>query len=159
MTAQRAQREWFDAPEPESGEPGLRFACTACGNCCSGPSGYVTFTDAEADDIAAALHLSRERFLDAYTTDTPVGRSLREVRPLGRDGYDCVFLDRDTSPGKALCSIYAHRPEQCRTWPFWGSNLASRRVWERAAKNCPGMNTGPLHTPKHIRLTRDRVDI
>ena len=41
-----------------------------------------------------------------------------------------------------ICSIYLVRPLQCRTWPFWSSNLTSAEAWNRAAKTCPGMNRG-----------------
>ncbi len=38
--------EWFDQPD-ETGQPGLRFACTMCGNCCTGPEGYVLVSDTQ----------------------------------------------------------------------------------------------------------------
>src|SRR6266404_2835548 len=34
-------------------ENGLRFECTRCGHCCTGPSGYVWVNDEEIDQIAA----------------------------------------------------------------------------------------------------------
>lgn len=153
--------EWFDRPDPtgrtSTGEVGLRFACTTCGNCCSGPPGYVLFTEREAASIARRLGVTPEAFVQGFTVDTPAGRSLAEVP--SEHGNDCVFLDRTTSPGRALCRIYEDRPAQCRTWPFWRSNLTSATSWRRASTTCPGMNTGELHEPAAIRLTRDRVDI
>jgi Fe-S-cluster containining protein len=152
--------EWFDLPDPvgtDTGEVGLRFACTLCGSCCTGPSGFVLFTDDEADAMASRLGLTRGEFLDRYTRDTVLGRSLDE-KP-SAFGNDCVFLDREAIPGKAVCGLYEARPEQCRTWPFWKSNLESPRRWDRAARGCPGMNRGPLTPPDRIRLTRDRLDI
>jgi len=151
------EREWFDDPRSTPGaERGLRFACTRCGNCCTGPSGFVHFTDDEAHAMARTLGIEPEAFYERYTRDTPVGRSLTERH--GPRGYDCVFLRRDDQ-GKALCAVYTARPEQCRTWPFWRSNLSSRRAWDGASKGCPGMDTGALHTPGMIRVTRDRKDI
>lgn len=150
--------EWFDRPDPTglttSGERGLRFSCTSCGACCTGPEGYVRFTDDEARAIAERLGLPLDRFLREYTHDTTEGRSLTERKT--EHGYDCVFLDRASVPGKAVCSIYEDRPTQCRTWPFWEVNLRSRRHWLAAARGCPGMNTGRLLTPAHVRLTRGR---
>lgn len=153
-------REWFDRPDPigttRRGEIGLRFSCTQCGNCCTGPTGYVLFTPEEAGRMAAALGVDTETFTTTYTRETDLGRSLREVRT--PRGYDCVFLERDGS-GLARCRIYQARPGQCRTWPFWKSNLRDRGAWERAARTCPGINRGPLTGPDAIRLTRDRVEI
>ena len=65
---------------------------------------------------------------------------------------DCTFLKREN--GKALCSIYPVRPVQCRTWPFWSSNLRSREAWESAANNCPGMNNGRGHDFVQIETLR-----
>ena len=150
-------REWFDEPDPtgktETGERGLRFACTSCGACCTGPSGYVSFTQDEAKAIAGRLGLSLERFMADYTHDTIEGRSLTEAPT--EHGHDCVFLDRQSLPGKAICSIYEDRPSQCRTWPFWEINLRSSRHWESASRGCPGMGTGPVFAPGHVRMTRD----
>ncbi|MGV6814346.1 MAG: YkgJ family cysteine cluster protein [Phycisphaerales bacterium] len=153
--------EWFDQPDPtgttDTGEVGLRFTCTQCGNCCTGPTGFVLFTDSEANAMAKDLKISKEDFYANYTRDTIVGRSLNEVEMDGF-GYDCVFLTRDEQ-GKTGCSIYRTRPEQCRTWPFWKSNLIGKRAWRAASADCPGMDTGKLHPPTHIRITRERVEI
>lgn len=124
---------------------GLRFACTQCGNCCSGPPGAVWFTPEEGRAIAAELGLDERTFLDRYTRPLSGRRSLKEF--VGERGYDCVFLDRATSPGRALCSIYAARPLQCRTWPFWPEHLRSASAWSDAKRRtpCPGMDAGPVH--------------
>lgn len=160
QTAKQAKQEWFDKPDPtgktDTGEEGLRFTCTQCGSCCTGPTGFVIFTHEEAQAMAKDLKIPTEKFYEQYTRDTLVGRSLTEVQT--SFGYDCVFLDRDEN-GKALCNVYKSRPEQCRTWPFWGSNLTSKRAWASASKDCPGMDTGTLHTTEHIRITRDRIEI
>lgn len=79
------------------------------------------------------------------------------VERLTSHGYDCVFLDRDTVPGKAVCGIYDARPKQCRTWPFWPENLESRAAWDdvRRATPCPGMGHGRLVRIDEIRISRD----
>ena len=42
---EHAMTDWFDEPNPagvaDAQERGLRFSCTMCGNCCTGPAGYV----------------------------------------------------------------------------------------------------------------------
>ncbi len=149
------EKEWFDR-NPVTGERGLRFGCTMCGNCCSGPEGYVLFTEAEAEGIARRLGVTVEEFVAGYTKDSPAGRSLRETP--SAFGLDCVFLDRRTVPGKAICSIYEDRPAQCRTWPFWTSNLRSREHWNRAKRTCPGIDRGKLIPPEQIRVLRAQVE-
>lgn len=161
-SATTTKKEWFDKSDPtgstDSGEVGLRFTCTQCGNCCTGPTGFVLFTDTEAQAMAKELGISKEIFYAMHTRDTLVGRSLNEILIEGF-GYDCVFLTRDKKTGKTGCSVYGSRPEQCRTWPFWRSNLIGKRAWKEAADGCPGMNAGELHDPGYIRITRDRVEI
>lgn len=148
--------EWFDQPD-ETGEPGLRFACTLCGNCCTGPEGYVLVSDAELTALARRLGLSEQEFEARYCHPTARGRSL--IEKSSPAGMDCVFLDRDKMPGKAVCGVYEDRPAQCRTWPYWTSNLSSRFAWNRAKRTCPGMDTGNRSTPQQIRILRGVIDL
>jgi len=132
---------------------GLRFECTQCGNCCSGPPGSVVFTEAEAQAIAEALGLSCDAFLMRFTrheSRVGGGRSLKEVET--EHGWDCVFLDRRSVPGKAVCSIYHVRPTQCRTFPWWPGNIESRRHWDRLGRTCEGVNRGRLVPPEEIMV-------
>ncbi|MFW6058897.1 MAG: YkgJ family cysteine cluster protein [Phycisphaeraceae bacterium] len=119
--------------------PGLTFKCTQCGNCCSGPSGYVWFNSDEARQIADHLGLSEAEFRRRFARRVWGRWTLDEIKR-DKGQYDCVFLRRD-SAGKALCSIYPVRPTQCRTWPFWPENIASKEAWDYAARTtpCPGM--------------------
>lgn len=153
--------DWFDAPDAATAQPGLRFSCTLCGNCCSGPPGYILVSDAEVDALARRANLTRDDFLRTHTHMTSKGRSLNE-KP-SPHGNDCIFLDREKIPGKAVCSVYEDRPMQCRTWPFWPSVVKSRHAWERAKyKNggpCPGLGTGTLYTPVQIRIQRESFRI
>ncbi len=132
---------------------GLRFECTQCGNCCTGPTGFVWVSDEELSAIAAALGLSVSETESRYMRQLHGRRSLTETP--GEHGYDCVFLDRTSVPGKAVCGIYRARPMQCRTWPFWPENLRHPRDWQRAARTCPGINTGPLIPVESIRIQRE----
>lgn len=150
----KSMREWFAKPDPDTGEMGLRFGCSMCGNCCSGTTGVVMFTETEGRAMAALLELDYDTFLEQYAFATSNGYSLKEV-PAGEHGLDCVFLDRTTKPGKALCKVYTHRPKQCQTWPFWPEMLTSRDEWIRAKKTCPGLDNGRLYSPDEIRIIRD----
>ncbi|MHC4416774.1 MAG: YkgJ family cysteine cluster protein [Planctomycetota bacterium] len=148
-----------DQPAPSLGPEwyaaGLRFGCTQCGNCCTGPPGTVWFTAAEGRGLAATLGLEEEVFYDRYAHRIGRRWSLKERET--PHGYDCIFLDRDTDPGKGLCSVYGARPAQCRTWPFWPENLRTRRAWNTVKRRtpCPGMDTGDLVPVEQIRILRD----
>lgn len=152
-----AANEWFTEPDPATGEGGLRFSCTMCGNCCSGPEGYVLIDDDEAAALARRLNLPLAEFLDRFARLTSLGPSLIEKST--PHGLDCVFLDRDTIPGKAICGVYEDRPKQCRTWPFWTSILRSRATWERTKRICPGMGRGTHYTVQQIRVLREAIEM
>lgn len=118
---------------------GLRFACTRCGRCCTGAPGHVWLSEAEADALAARLGMDGEAFRATYTR--LVWRGGRQHRSLTeKPNGDCVFWSR-----RHGCLVYELRPKQCRTWPFWACNLASREDWQAAAQSCPGIGQGPLH--------------
>ena len=130
---------------------GLRFECTQCGRCCGGSPGFVWLTDEEAEKIARRLGIENtDRFLDLYTRKIGARRSLKEF-PNG----DCVFLDEETRG----CTIYEHRPLQCKTWPFWDSNLKSPQDWNETANECPGCNQGPLYSLEVIDAQRSQLRI
>ena len=143
-----ARAEWYAS--------GLQFQCTQCGNCCSGPPGAVWFDETEGRAMAAAAGVDEQTFYTAFARQERGGRwSLLEKQ--GPNGLDCVFLDRETAPGRALCRVYDARPTQCRTWPFWPENVRTEKTWSRAKRRtpCPGMDTGPLITVEQIRILRD----
>jgi Fe-S-cluster containining protein len=127
--AQADYAEWY--------ADGLRFECTQCGNCCTGGPGYVWFDDEEAEAMAAEVGVETREFYQRYAKRKMGRWTLEEVK-VKRGQFDCVFLERDER-GRGKCSIYHARPTQCRTWPFWVSNLKSPRAWAEAAKDCPGM--------------------
>jgi Fe-S-cluster containining protein len=118
----------------------------------------VWFTHDEGVAMAAALGMQLESFMQAFARRIHDRWSLTERA--GPRGMDCVLLDRESQPGKALCRVYAARPKQCRTWPFWQRNLVSRDAWARAAENtpCPGMNGGTFFPAESIvkRLLDER---
>ncbi len=112
---------------------GLRFTCTQCGKCCTGEPGFVWVNDAELTAIAAARGETVERVTALYTRLTGRGRTLREKA----DG-DCVFLE------DRRCGVYEVRPRQCRTWPFWESNVETPETWRHTCDVCPGSGQGEL---------------
>lgn len=151
-----------DAHGRATTEDGLRFRCTMCGNCCTGPPGTVQLDEHELRTLASRLGLSQADFIERYTkpmTGAQGGAQHSLTERLTAFGYDCVFLDRESVPGKAICGVYEDRPAQCRTWPFWKRNLADERAWDRASATCPGINTGPLVPSQQVMLTRDASPI
>ena len=142
------------APDAPWYAEGLRFSCSQCGNCCTGPPGAVWFEPAEGRAMAAALGLDEPTFLERYARTVAGRRSLREVRQDGR--FDCVLLE-SRPDGSTGCSVYRARPTQCRTWPFWPELLESPEAWESARREtpCPGMGSGTLVPVERIRIVRD----
>jgi len=113
---------------------GLRFTCTRCGHCCTGEPGFVWVSE---DDLAAIARLRGETLEEVkalYTRLAERGRTLRE-----KGNGDCVFYDLGQG-----CTIYEVRPPQCRTWPFWESNVATPEAWGDTCEVCPGSGQGEL---------------
>jgi len=132
---------------------GLAFECVRCGRCCAGPAeGYVWVTPEEVRRIAEFLGQDVGDFRNRYCRR--VGRRTSLVEDA--ETKDCVFLRRD-GEGLACCAVYPVRPTQCRTWPFWPSNLLDRDAWALAAMRCPGVNRGPLHGLDEIERKRRRT--
>ena len=156
---------------PEKTSPwyadGLQFTCTQCGNCCTGGPGYVWISDEEIDRLATHLKLTSEQVVKKYCRKVAGRLSLTEHRN-SRGEYDCVFLKEELIKSrkgaktvvqtKRGCTIYPVRPLQCRTWPFWDSNLSSAELWNDAAKRCHGMNVGRVFTEPEMEALRDAED-
>jgi Fe-S-cluster containining protein len=144
-----------DGPSPWYAK-GLKFECTMCGNCCTGPPGAVWFDDAEAESMAGALGISLEVFHRRFTRRINGRQSLRERHT--KHGFDCILLDRETQPGRALCRVYRARPTQCRTWPFWSENLEDEPAWQEAKSvtPCPGMGTGTFVPIEEITIRLEK---
>ena len=129
---------------------GLRFECTECGNCCTGSPGFVWVNREEIENLAAVLGEDPESFEEKYVRKIGVRKSLREF-PNG----DCVFFDAQ----QRSCTFYAARPRQCRTWPFWDSNLRHPGQWQQACEACPGCGRGRLYELGEIETQRQVVRV
>lgn len=124
---------------------GLHFKCTGCGGCCTGDPGFVWVNKQEIDKLAESLNMTASEFKKQYVRTEHRKTSLCELP----DG-DCVFFDRKTMG----CKVYAARPIQCRTWPFWQSNLRTPYAWQATCEACPGAGNGPHFTLEEIELRR-----
>ncbi|GAB4131884.1 MAG: hypothetical protein Kow0040_11870 [Thermogutta sp.] len=106
--------------------------------------------DEEIARIAQHLGLETQEFISQFTRETHRERSLNE-RPNG----DCIFLD----PISRSCHIYPIRPRQCRTFPFWNSNLRRPKDWDDVCRTCPGCGKGELFSCESIEDLRRVIDI
>jgi len=88
--------------------------------------------------------MSAAEFRERYTRE--VGDN--ELSLLEKLNHDCIFWNADSG-----CTVYLHRPKQCRSWPFWYANVSSRTSWDYAATTCPGMNQGQLFSADRIERT------
>lgn len=120
---------------------GLHFECQRSGRCCTGEPGRVWLSDEEVSGLASALGIDDDAFRRRYTVTV----HRRGVSLVEKPNNDCIFYRRGHG-----CQVYEQRPRQCRTWPFWRSNLRSEADWTEAASACPGMNKGPLVTVAEI---------
>ena len=129
---------------------GLKFKCTSCGDCCTGAPGYVWVNKAEIEALAARLEMDVEAFSRKYVRLVGIRRALLEYA-----NGDCVFFDNQTRK----CTVYEQRPRQCRTWPFWESNVRTPEAWAETCEVCPGSGKGKLYQLDEIdeRLTTVRV--
>lgn len=137
-----SQEPWY--------KDGLNFTCSQCGNCCTGAPGLVWVDEDEIQEIADHL-------------DKPVGEirlfHTRLIR--GRASLveyqngDCTFFDSE----KRQCKVYPVRPIQCRTWPFWTSNIDSPETWKKTCDYCPGSGEGKFFSLEEIEEKARQIDI
>ena len=131
---------------------GLKFQCTGCGDCCTGAPGFVWVNKQEIAALAANLGIDVPSFEKQYVRKVGIRKTLKE---LPSANYDCVFLDSQTRK----CKVYEARPRQCRTWPFWDSNLQSPAAWTATCEVCPGSGRGKLYQLDEIEEQRTIVRI
>lgn len=128
------KKPWYHA--------GLRFTCTECGSCCTGAPGYVWVNDEEIELLARTVEMDVAAFEDSFVRKVGGRKSLREFA-----NGDCAFFDNVAR----CCKVYPARPQQCRTWPFWPSNIESREAWNGVCQACPGSGRGELVSLPRIR--------
>ena len=128
---------------------GLKFTCTQCGNCCTGAPGVVWVTDEEIAQIAEVRGTTPDEIRRLHTRYVEERVSLTE-----RQNGDCTFFDSETR----RCTVYTARPAQCRTWPFWKSNIENRDAWKATQEGCPGAGHGQLVQLEEIERRAAVID-
>jgi Fe-S-cluster containining protein len=105
-------------------------ACQECqGKCCRW-GGYVWVTEEEIVVLAEAMNLSLEAFAEEYVKACYGRLSLQDRLREGE--YQCALFD----PSSHRCLVYAARPVQCRTFPFWEQY---REDYRQLLEFCPGV--------------------
>lgn len=137
-----AEEPWY--------KDGLQFSCTGCGNCCTGPAGYVWVSEAEIAQIAQFRGQSVGEIKIFHTRLVGAKVSLTEFA-----NGDCTFFD----PSSRKCTIYPARPTQCRTWPFWRSNLRHPEAWKKVQETCPGAGHGTLISLPVIESQVEQMEV
>lgn len=91
--------------------------------------------------IRRHLGLSEAWFRRRYLRTDPGGEPVLD----NAQGH-CVFLRSDKG-----CRVYAARPLQCRTYPYWPETLRSRAAWRREGLRCEGIGQGEVIPVGRIR--------
>ena len=131
-------------------QDGLAFECKECGCCCTGAPGYVWVTNLEIDTLAARLNMDADAFERRFVKKVGRKKSLIDL-PNG----DCILFDHI----RRNCRVYEDRPIQCRTWPFWSSNLESEETWLRTSLQCPGCNRGAVIPLSEILERKEKIEL
>jgi Fe-S-cluster containining protein len=92
------------------------------------------------------MNLEQEEFYRLYCRWVPGEKGKSKLSLKEKYNYDCIFWKSGEG-----CSVYESRPLQCRAFPFWASVLEGEESWKAMAEECPGMNSGCLHTPDSIK--------
>jgi Fe-S-cluster containining protein len=91
--------------------------------------------------LAAANGQDVSEFEQMYVRKIGIRKSLREY-PNG----DCALFDNQSRS----CTVYAARPRQCRSWPFWDSNVRTPELWQQTCEVCPGSGKGRLYQLEEV---------
>ncbi len=141
MSKEKTTKEKSTNPRPWW-QNGIRFECQGSGNCClsRGEYGFVFLTREDRKRMADHLKLPLRDFTKKFCDKKNGVFHLKE----DPQRLDCLFLK-----GKQ-CGIYAARPTQCRTWPFW-PEVMNAKVWSREVQPfCPGVGKGRLYSAEEI---------
>ena len=119
---------------------GLQFACSRCGQCCTGEHGTISVSMKDIETIATRLGQPCTDFIAMYCYIFEGGYSLNE----GENGDCCMLKDGRT------CLIYDIRPIQCLTYPFWADKVLTEQDWICESRVCRGIGNGRLFSHREI---------
>lgn len=124
-------------------EQKMFFSCTQCGACCynfvddNGNRSAVYLTEKDLYLLNTQLKMNPEDLASAYL-DVKNDFIILKHKTIGTISC-CIFLESNKK-----CQIYDVRPEQCRTYPYWGPQFRGDKTqeefWRHEAKTrCPGI--------------------
>ena len=132
-------------------QPGVKFLCLGpeCGDCCSGKHGPGAVWVNAPEMLALAQHIGLpfDEFTSRYVRRIGDKYSLTE-----KSNNDCAFYEA----GKG-CTVYAARPSQCRTYPFWSKVMAAKWKWDSEKEVCPGIGVDET-VAKADEITRNLIE-
>ena len=100
----------------------------------------VSVGSREIKRFANFFNIKKKDFIERNCVKEDGNIRLKEINLNG----NCIYLKHKK------CSVYAARPEQCRTWPFWPENMNTKK-WKKEIINfCPGIGKGKFYSPKEI---------
>jgi Fe-S-cluster containining protein len=106
----------------------------------------------DEEKLCGLLEIDRGVFESKYCRQVSLG-IVNRVSLKEKSNLDCIFWEGGG------CSVYTARPLQCRSFPFWSSNLSSKTQWEEIARQCPGVGEGCVHSRREIQQwLRMRID-
>lgn len=124
-------------------ENGLRFECQRCSVCCRHDPGYVFLTENDLHNLAVVTKMTEQDFLEKYCRVVDLG-GFKRISLIEKSNFDCIFWK------EGGCVVYKSRPVQCRTYPFWISNLEDEDDWKNLAYSCPGVGKGDFVSKEEI---------
>ena len=122
-------------------QDGLRFTCTRCGHCCTGEPGFVWVEDDGPGGHRRSIAANRSKRSRRCTRAGPAAAGLSAKR---------ATAIASSTTAQQGCTVYAVRPPQCRTWPFWESNVDTPEAWRHTCDVCPGSGQGELISVEEI---------
>lgn len=125
----------------------IGFGCQGCGACCrriAEDSNLVIVSPAEVRAIMAVTGMAWDEVAEPYPEfiDAEEGGRYTFAWCIKRTDDACIFLD------DGRCSIYAHRPWICRTYPFMLQDD------DLLISECPGLGV-PLTPDAAHDITED----
>ena len=124
-------------------EKGLRFSCQQCSACCRFDPGFVYLTEHDLTMLQIWASLTKELFVETFCRWVLMGDGYEYLCLKEKPNYDCILWDNG-------CTAYLYRPIQCSSYPFWDYLLSSQVLWNKNAKDCPGINCGKWYSKEEI---------